>query len=65
MCTCVCECMPFAALGGVGGLICSTNIDRQGMRSFLWGVLLPFYACIEILTQRKTKTHTHADFTSR
>lgn len=60
VCACVCECVLFAALSGVGGLICSCNIDRQGhgMRSFLQGVLLPFRACTEMLTQRNTQTHT-------
>lgn len=42
----MCECLLFAALSGVGGLICSSNIDRKGlgMRSFLQGALLPFCA---------------------
>lgn len=49
------ECLLFAALSGVGGLICSSNIDRQGlgMRSFLQGALLPFRASAD------TQTHTH------
>ncbi len=51
-CACVCECVLFAALSSVGGLICSSNIDRQGlgMRSFLQGVLLPFHAFTEMPT---------------
>lgn len=59
VCACVCECVLFAALSGVGGLICSSNIDRQGlgMRSFLQGVLLPSRASTEMLTQRSTQTH--------
>lgn len=57
VCACVLECVLFAALSGVGGLICSSNIDRQGLgiRSFLQGVLLPFRACTEMLTQRNTQ----------
>lgn len=58
VCACVCEFVLYAALSGVGGLICSSNIDRQGlgMRSFLWGV--PLRASTDLLTQKKyTTTH--------
>lgn len=60
-CVCTVCCVLFAVLSGVGGLICSSNIDRKGlgMRSFLQGVLLPFRACTEMLTQRKTQTYPH------
>lgn len=57
-CTFVCECVLFAALSGVGGLICSTNIDRQGIRSSLQGVLLPFHGCIE-KAHAKTQTNIY------
>lgn len=61
VCACVCECVLYAALSGVGGLICSSNIDRQGlgMRSFLWGVPP---SCQHRFAHTK-ETHNHAQTT--
>lgn len=37
LCVCLCVCVLLCV-----SLICSSNIDRRGMRSFLQGMLLPF-----------------------